>query len=463
MRRPPGLIADAPRVAAPVAAVAAPANYLDLYGLSKPPFGQSSEAAGYILFGSHRRPFELLIDHMVNGSGMIVLYARAGTGKTEILRATGDVAAESGVPVIRVMRPPNGRVDLPMLLSALHGPDDSNLMHEMTAFPGSLSDKAMERTIFAPPRKTMLIDDLDLMPPDCAGLLLRLLQPAAEPGGIAIVATATSDISADGARPDLVELARLARNTVQLPPIGPAETRQYIERSLWMAGGTTRRLIEPDALKLIVHRSGGLPGLVNRQMEAAFTAGFARGDSRITAKTVAAIAGPAGQCFAAQRPKTPSRVFPFLALGVFAIGMAAFIYKAVSSGYPGKPPLAAVQEPAQASAPDVVQQPEPSTLTPARPVETLSPAVMTALMKRGEQSLSLGDIAAARLLFQRAAEAGNARAAVALGRTYDPDFLASGSAPGEKPDPARATEWYRKAAAMGDAQAADLLKRSGGP
>ena len=79
-------------------------------------------------------------------------------------------------------------------------------------------------------------------------------------------------------------------------------------------------------------------------------------------------------------------------------------------------------------------------------------------MKRGSESLGLGDIAAARLLFQRAAEGGNAQAATALGKTYDPKFVSAGS----PPDAAQALEWYRKAVGLGDPQAADLLKRLGG-
>ncbi|MEA2775243.1 MAG: hypothetical protein QOF90_649, partial [Acetobacteraceae bacterium] len=53
------------------------------------------------------------------------------------------------------------------------------------------------------------------------------------------------------------------------------------------------------------------------------------------------------------------------------------------------------------------------------------------------------------------ADGGSAAAATALGKTYDPDY----SALGEKPDQARAAEWYRRAVKLGDAQAADLLKR----
>ncbi len=83
---------------------------------------------------------------------------------------------------------------------------------------------------------------------------------------------------------------------------------------------------------------------------------------------------------------------------------------------------------------------------------------MAALMKRGDESLGLGDIAAARMLYQRAAEAGNAAAATALGKTYDPNFVV----PGGPSDPARAAEWYKKAITLGDRRAVDLLRHLAG-
>ena len=216
MRRTSGLIADAAAKPAPVAeaAAAAPANYLDLYGLSKPPFGASAEAASYILFASHRRPFELLVDHMINGNGLVVLSAESGAGKTEMLRAAGNVAAESGVPAIRVSRPKGGRMDLTRLVAALLSQSDPSQPAADTI-----------QTVLRPPRKAVLIDDLDLLPTDCVHLVAQLLRPSAEPGGVAIVGTATMDLAPGIARPDLAELNRIARTSVRLTPIGPAEAR----------------------------------------------------------------------------------------------------------------------------------------------------------------------------------------------------------------------------------------------
>ena len=75
MSRPPNLMATttAPKKAPAQTEAAPPADYLDLYGLSKPPFGGKLDSTSYILFAPHRRAFELLIDHMVNGSGVVLL------------------------------------------------------------------------------------------------------------------------------------------------------------------------------------------------------------------------------------------------------------------------------------------------------------------------------------------------------------------------------------------------------
>ena len=73
--------------------------------------------------------------------------------------------------------------------------------------------------------------------------------------------------------------------------------------------------------------------------------------------------------------------------------------------------------------------------------------------------LALGDISAARLLYQRAAGLGSARAATAVGKTYDPVFLASIQAHGIAADRTAAATWYRKSAALGDPEGTDRLAR----
>jgi ATP-binding cassette subfamily B protein RaxB len=81
------------------------------------------------------------------------------------------------------------------------------------------------------------------------------------------------------------------------------------------------------------------------------------------------------------------------------------------------------------------------------------------LLERGDQLLWLGDIASARLFYERAAAAGSPLAATALGKTHDPVFLRQvPPLRTVKPDLARARDWYRQAGEAGDREAIERLR-----
>ena len=94
----------------------------------------------------------------------------------------------------------------------------------------------------------------------------------------------------------------------------------------------------------------------------------------------------------------------------------------------------------------------------AAPVPRSSPQA-DALLARGDDLLATGDVAAARLFYQRAAEQGSAAAATAVGQTYDPAVLELLRVRGVRGDVQAAAEWYRKAIDAGDRQAEIRLKR----
>jgi TPR repeat protein len=61
------------------------------------------------------------------------------------------------------------------------------------------------------------------------------------------------------------------------------------------------------------------------------------------------------------------------------------------------------------------------------------------------------------LLLQHAARNGDAAAATALGRLYDPEFFAAGKSPVAEANVERAIDWYDRAAKAGDAEATARL------
>jgi hypothetical protein len=107
----------------------------------------------------------------------------------------------------------------------------------------------------------------------------------------------------------------------------------------------------------------------------------------------------------------------------------------------------------------MVQPGEPGAQVPpaSKATRVLDPEEIKLLVKQGEQFIAAGDVVTARIVFQRAAEAGDAGAAVALGGTYDPIVLAKLGVVGLGADVERARTWYQKAESLGSAEATRRL------
>jgi len=100
----------------------------------------------------------------------------------------------------------------------------------------------------------------------------------------------------------------------------------------------------------------------------------------------------------------------------------------------------------------------PKALVPTQnPARLIDKEELANLLKRGRYLLSIGDIAPARLLLERAADANEANAAFDLAGTYDPAVLARSHALGIAPDLAMARMWYEKALKLGHSEAQQRL------
>jgi len=129
-------------------------------------------------------------------------------------------------------------------------------------------------------------------------------------------------------------------------------------------------------------------------------------------------------------------------------------------------------EPVNAPAPEGVQSTESAPAVPAAPAAPVaaapsppspSPAApaslamlpvpagdFEALVKRGDDLLKIGDVMAARSAYERPAFGGDAAAAIGMGQTYDPLFLAQLGARGMRGDPVQAAYWYARARDAGN-------------
>jgi hypothetical protein len=133
---------------------------------------------------------------------------------------------------------------------------------------------------------------------------------------------------------------------------------------------------------------------------------------------------------------------------------------------PEPPPTAAAaapEPPPTAAAAPISPQPKPVTASSA-PVPAAQPAGarlpaedVAALLARGDALFGNGDIVSARLYYERAAEGGDAQAALRLGETYDSEFLVRIHLNGVRGDAAAAARWYGRARELGAPEAEILL------
>jgi len=123
----------------------------------------------------------------------------------------------------------------------------------------------------------------------------------------------------------------------------------------------------------------------------------------------------------------------------------------------GNPP-----SPLEAAPPPSPRPPMPAASAPvAKEPPPLTEDQKRALgfIVRGRAQAQQGNIAAARLFFQRAADAELAEGAFALAGTYDPAELAAMGVAGVQPDIALARRWYEKARDLGAREAEERLRR----
>jgi len=110
-------------------------------------------------------------------------------------------------------------------------------------------------------------------------------------------------------------------------------------------------------------------------------------------------------------------------------------------------PPASENRPAAAAAatPDAAA----ATKAPVQPASALSAAEARELLQHGDSVLRTGDVASARLFYERASAAGDGWAALRLGATFDPTFLERLGLGKLQSDAVAARAWYSRALELG--------------
>ena len=344
-----------------------------------------------------------------------------------------------------------------MLVEALRTAAAPRAVIEISCGPPLDFSELYAGAVLPPP--IYVFDDADRLSDVQIEALLDATQavPVRAPTPRAGVLLANSSFPSARGKPvqDLLEERLAAR--LRLGQLDRDETEAFIRYQLPPDGGSN--LLTAQRVALIAITSGGDPAVVNRlayRMFAEPGASLARDEA------------------AAPRARWRQTAGIFVCLAIFGLIVGAVGSRDLgglvgnvlpqkdnivpAAGVPAQeaPPVASSTTGATKAAvePAAAGSERPPAAPPSFPAAVplgprLSADEIAALVARGDGFLAAGDIASARLFFQRAADAGDSRAAMRMAMSFDAAFLDRAGVHGLRSDPEQAAFWYRRARDLG--------------
>lgn len=265
--------------------------YLDSFRLSRAPFSAGDDPASAYLCDDYQRVLASLQGALSNSARdvVVLLSAPDGFGKSTLLgRLVADVATARLCSQVR------GRWSDPAeFLRAVvlgFGFDEctashAQLRHILDVF---LTHQSGNRR----PPLLIIEDAQNLKPQVLAEVQWLAAVNVGERAALDMVLSGPPGLDRIVAAPAMGLLAARRRQIVEIRALGEVETCAYIRHRLKQAGALDGdRLFTANAVKLIYHRTGGIPGLINTLCETAMSCAGAAGQPRIDADMVESAAG----------------------------------------------------------------------------------------------------------------------------------------------------------------------------
>ena len=314
----------------------------------------------------------------------------------------------------------------------------------------------------------LVIDDAhEIRLPALRQLAASLRAGSAEQPRPCLILAGRSELRETLNHPSLSRLRDHVTDQATLAPMSYKETERYIEHLFQRAGTSARALMPEATLRTLVMSAHGNLRQINAELARVLTEHRGReaaGDAAPSAVTPALTpvrrSRRLGLALAAGAVLV---VIVALGVGVAAVLGPILLQPGVETPQASLPAAAATErppEPPPAAGPGTPPESQAAAKPARPPPDALPERVVAELLERGDAMLGLQDVSAARRLYERAADAGNAQAAMALAATYDPAQRAGKQWDTEANKPLAAA-WYRRAESLGAKEAASRLKQLG--
>ena len=265
--------------------------FLEFYHLRQQPFGVTPDPAYLYLTHTHQDALTSLVSGIKEGRGFFALIAEPGMGKTTLLYELLDQLHDCARTVFLFQTQCDAREFFQYLLSEL-GVDTKGL--DLVTMHNKLNELLFGELV-AGRRFVLVVDEAQNLS-DAVLETVRLLSnfETSYAKMLQIVLAGQPQLSGKLAQPQLAQLKQRLAVLARLEPLSVAETGNYIEHRLKVAGYVGEPLFTTEALTLVGQLSGGTPRMINHLCYSALTAGHAQLREVIDAEIVRGAAAKLG-------------------------------------------------------------------------------------------------------------------------------------------------------------------------
>jgi type II secretory pathway predicted ATPase ExeA len=262
--------------------------YLELFKLTDLPFRLSPDPAFLYLSKHHARAKAYMESTIWFTDGFVILTGEIGSGKTTLIET---FLRELGKDVVVAQVNQTQVSPTEFLQSVLVQFGFTPFKMKKAELLATINNFLIEQ--YASGRKVVLIID------EAQNLSNRVLEEVRLLSGVEttkekvlrIILAGQPELNDKLNAPELTQLTQRVRLRFHLTALSQAETRNYIEHRLEVAGSHGRQIFADDAFPLIYRYTGGTPRLINTLCDTAMMSAFGRDSSVVSLEDVQAAVG----------------------------------------------------------------------------------------------------------------------------------------------------------------------------